>query len=100
MTNIMKFQFNGRKQPYGQGTDLSVLNESVGKNVLAFHKKFPNYSITPLRALPYLSQRLGLGSLHIKDESARFGLNAFKGRAVLMPSGNIWRNNWSGILIR
>lgn len=79
MTNIMKFQFNGRKQPYGQGTDLSVLNESVGKNVLAFHKKFPNYSITPLRALPYLSQRLGLGSLHIKDESARFGLNAFKG---------------------
>jgi diaminopropionate ammonia-lyase len=34
--------------------------------------------VTPLRNLPFLSQRLGLGSIHIKDESQRFGLNAFK----------------------
>lgn len=79
MTNIMNFQFNDRIKSYGQGVDLSLLNENVGQDVMAFHQQFPHYSVTPLRDLPYLSQRLGLGSLHIKDESLRFGLNAFKG---------------------
>lgn len=79
MVNIIEYKFNERMKPYGQGADLNVLNEYVGEEVLAFHQKFSQYSVTPLRHLPYLSQRLGLGSLHIKDESARFGLNAFKG---------------------
>lgn len=79
MTDIINYQFNNRKKAYGQGTDLSLLNDSVGSEVLAFHKKFPNYRATPLRRLPHLSQRLGLGSIHVKDESQRFGLNAFKG---------------------
>lgn len=79
MTDIIKYQFNDRKKAYGHGTDLSLLNEKVGDEVFAFHKKFPNYRATPLRGLPHLSQRLGLGSVHVKDESQRFGLNAFKG---------------------
>jgi diaminopropionate ammonia-lyase len=33
---------------------------------------------TPLTALPTLARTLGLGSLLIKDETGRFGLNAFK----------------------
>lgn len=79
MTDIMKYQFNSRQKVYGQGVDLSLLNDRVGADVLAFHQKFPDYRVTPLRKLGYLSQRLGLGSLHIKDEAQRFGLNAFKG---------------------
>lgn len=78
MTEIIKYKFNDRRTTYGSGTDLSVLNSSVADEVLSFHQKFPQYSVTPLRNLPFLSQRLGLGGIHIKDESQRFGLNAFK----------------------
>lgn len=58
--DTIKFQLNARRQPYGQGADLSLLNESVGNEVLAFHQKFPDYRVTPLRKLEFLSQRLGL----------------------------------------
>ncbi len=43
-----------------------------------FHKSFPEYSVTPLVNLENLSKRLGLGDIFLKDESYRFGLNAFK----------------------
>lgn len=43
-----------------------------------FHKSFPEYSVTPLVNLDILSKRLGLGGIFLKDESYRFGLNAFK----------------------
>jgi diaminopropionate ammonia-lyase len=33
---------------------------------------------TPLRSLPALAHALGLGTLYVKDETSRFGLNAFK----------------------
>ena len=33
---------------------------------------------TPTRRLPALARHLGLGALSLKDETARFGLNAFK----------------------
>lgn len=79
MTDRINFHFNARRKAYGQGVSLSLLNEQVGGEVLAFHQKFPAYQVTPLRRLDHLSQRLGLGSLHIKDEAQRFGLNAFKG---------------------
>ena len=43
-----------------------------------FHRSFPQYSVTPLARLDGMAARLGLGSLCVKDESYRFGLNAFK----------------------
>lgn len=48
------------------------------KKVNAFHKSFPEYSVTPLANLDNLAKELGIKSLHVKDESYRFGLNAFK----------------------
>ena len=51
---------------------------SVLEGVRAFHATMPGYVPTPLAALPALAARLGLGSLHVKDESRRFGLKAFK----------------------
>lgn len=48
------------------------------QKVQAFHASFPEYSPTPLAQLGGLAKELGLGSLHVKDESYRFGLNAFK----------------------
>lgn len=47
-------------------------------DVREFHRAIPQYAPTPLVSLKGLAQRLGLGNLLIKDESKRFGLNAFK----------------------
>lgn len=46
--------------------------------VRTFHRSFPMYEETPLRCLPALAASLGLSELYVKDESYRFGLNAFK----------------------
>ena len=44
----------------------------------AFFAARPELAPTPLRELPALARALGIGRLLVKDESARFGLNAFK----------------------
>lgn len=47
--------------------------------VLKFHESMPGYQQTPLHSLNGLSTHLGVNSILVKDESKRFGLNAFKG---------------------
>lgn len=44
----------------------------------AFFAGRPELTPTPLRDLPALARHLGIGRLMAKDESGRFGLNAFK----------------------
>lgn len=44
----------------------------------AYHRTLPEYQPTPLVSLPGLAARHGVGAMFIKDESYRFGLNAFK----------------------
>ena len=44
----------------------------------AFHSSFPQYAPTPLAEFSALAAQMGLKSLLVKDESQRFGLNAFK----------------------
>ncbi len=48
------------------------------KKASNFHKSFPQYAVTPLTRLSGLAGYLGLGRVYVKDESYRFGLNAFK----------------------
>lgn len=55
----------------------NMSEEEMGK-ALTFHKSFPQYTVTPLTPLPNLASYLGLKRLYVKDESYRFGLNAFK----------------------
>lgn len=43
-----------------------------------FHSSFPEYQPTPLLRLSSLASSLGIAALYVKDESQRFGLNAFK----------------------
>src|SRR5688500_10582545 len=43
----------------------------------AFFAARPELTPTPTRALPALAHQLGLAGLFAKDESGRFGLNAF-----------------------
>ena len=49
------------------------------KRVRGFHASLPLYQPTALRRLDGLAAELGIGALLVKDESTRFGLNAFKG---------------------
>jgi diaminopropionate ammonia-lyase len=46
--------------------------------VRSFFESRPDLNPTPLRALPDLAREIGIASLLVKDESARFGLPAFK----------------------
>lgn len=59
-------------------TNLDFLNEDVAKKVLKYHSSFEQYTETPLVELKELAKYLGLNDIFIKDESYRFGLNAFK----------------------
>lgn len=43
-----------------------------------FHESFPQYTTTPLVRLNHMASFLGVGEVYVKDESYRFGLNAFK----------------------
>lgn len=54
---------------------MSCKNVEVAKD---FHKSFPQYEKTPLVTLKNMAENLGLKNLFVKDESYRFGLNAFK----------------------
>ncbi len=60
--------------------DKQVENMSVEEMQKAgsFHRSFPQYAVTPLTPLSNLAKHLGLKRLYVKDESYRFGLNAFK----------------------
>lgn len=57
---------------------IEFLSEDEIKKVKSFHESFPAYEKTPLATLPELSKKIGIKSFHVKDESYRFGLNAFK----------------------
>ena len=57
---------------------LELMSEENVKKANEFHKSFPQYTVTPLQDLAALASCLGVKSIHCKDESYRFGLNAFK----------------------
>lgn len=52
--------------------------QAIAEKARVFHKSFPEYAVTPLANLSNLATYLGVKSIHVKDESYRFGLNAFK----------------------
>lgn len=58
--------------------DLSAVCEASAKRARRFHSSFPNYAPTPLTELRQAAEYLGVGKIFVKDESHRFGLNAFK----------------------
>ena len=64
--------------PASDDRQLPVMSSDNVAKARAFHRSFPQYSITPLAKLDGMAARLGLGGVYVKDESYRFGLNAFK----------------------
>lgn len=75
MNEIKIVSFQRQKQGI---CDLTFLNLVEAEKVHGFHASFPMYQKTPLNEMRNTAQALGLGTVYIKDESYRFGLNAFK----------------------
>lgn len=55
------------------------LGEKAAQAVYRIHSTLPIYEPTPLAKLDCLAEKLGVKAVCVKDESKRFGLNAFKG---------------------
>ena len=66
------------RMPGSGDTRLAIMDLGSVREAQRFHRSFPQYSETPLARLTGMAEHLGLGGLYVKDESYRFGLNAFK----------------------
>ena len=58
--------------------NLPIMGIDEIKKARTFHESFPQYSKTPLTKLENMAAYLGVKEVYVKDESYRFGLNAFK----------------------
>ena len=58
--------------------DTGAFSVAAAQSVRSFHRGFKDYYPTPLVALQRLADSLGITRLWVKDESRRFGLDAFK----------------------
>ena len=77
-TNNEELAFTTNKMPRSDDSWLSLMSEENVLEALRFHRSFPQYKVTPLHKLEGLAGYLGIDQLYVKDESFRFGLNAFK----------------------
>ena len=66
------------RMPKSDDRHLAIMALDEVERAYRFHQSFPQYSVTPLAALGGMARELGLAALCVKDESYRFGLNAFK----------------------
>ena len=73
-----KILWTANRMPCGNDRNISAMSMENVANARAFHRSFPQYSVTPLAKLDGMAVHMGLGGLYVKDESYRFGLNAFK----------------------
>lgn len=75
---MKKIKWVSNEMPGSDDKELKVMSLASVRKARAFHESFPQYTKTPLASLSHLAAYLGLGDIYCKDESYRFGLNAFK----------------------
>ncbi|MBO5573288.1 MAG: diaminopropionate ammonia-lyase [Clostridium sp.] len=73
-----ELQWVMNRMPKTEDKNLPLMSVEEVQKARRFHESFPQYSVTPLATLPKMAEHLGLGRVSVKDESWRFGLNAFK----------------------
>ncbi|WP_430601920.1 diaminopropionate ammonia-lyase [Enterococcus sp. DIV0724b] len=73
-----KIKWTANEMPKTNDQYLTLMSKEAIEKALAFHRSFPQYSQTPLAELKNMAEYLGLKDFFVKDESYRFGLNAFK----------------------
>lgn len=76
--NIKYIQNKNARDLYKIKTSIDFINEEEIAKIRNFHKSFAEYKVTPLHSLNKLAKEFGVSDIWIKDESYRFGLNAFK----------------------
>lgn len=69
---------NLSKNTFFSGKKSELFSVEQAKQARAFHKQIDGYHPTPLVPLKALAKHLGVKAILVKDESKRFGLNAFK----------------------
>ncbi|MFD1779130.1 diaminopropionate ammonia-lyase [Fredinandcohnia salidurans] len=77
-TEIQYFINDNTRKTDSEKASAAFMNMEVVEKVRNFHKSFPEYIVTPLHSLAELSKQFGVRNIWVKDESYRFGLNAFK----------------------
>ncbi|MDR2505913.1 MAG: diaminopropionate ammonia-lyase [Oscillospiraceae bacterium] len=72
------FDYIIRKRDEKPAVSVDAVSFDVARTAHAFLSTFEGYAYTPLRKLDALAQAFGVSRVFVKDESHRFGLNAFK----------------------
>lgn len=75
----MKWTHNQHKKSGSSIQEFHSFSKIELEKPFHFHSSLPEYEATPLHHLEHLAKTLGVGTIYVKDESKRFGLNAFKG---------------------
>lgn len=73
-----KIQWAVNQMPKTDDKNLPIMGLEEIKKARTFHESFPQYTKTPLTKLDHMAEYLGVKEVFLKDESYRFGLNAFK----------------------
>ena len=68
-----------RNEQKTSGTWPAILTAAATDAAHRIHRELPGYAPTPLAKLDAMADRIGVKAMLVKDESKRFGLNAFKG---------------------
>lgn len=68
---------NTARRPYGP-RERELLSAAHAGQVAALLRDCPAHAVTPLRSVPSLAERMGVGAVLVKDESDRMGLGSFK----------------------
>lgn len=98
MTKYFNFEVNNMKKiemyvnTPAKGKLPEQFNDENYKKVQEYHKSLAVYEPTPLVSLDALAEELGVKAVYLKDESKRFGLNAFKALGASYAVGNILKN--------
>ncbi|MBM7870267.1 diaminopropionate ammonia-lyase [Clostridium pascui] len=77
--SLIKYVFNDKvRNTEYKKANIDFISDEEIKKAKSFHESFSEYSVTPLHKLDNLAKILGVKNIFLKDESYRFGLNAFK----------------------
>ena len=82
--HIVYNAYRGKEKP----ACAASFDAGAAQTVNRFHRTVAGYSVTPLACLNSTAKQLGAGECYVKDESFRFGLNAFKGLGGSFSLGN------------
>ena len=85
----MPLRYTAHRRAQADPSLADDFSPAAAQRVRRFHAGFAEYAPTPLVSMPDTAAALGLGALWVKDESRRFGLNAFKALGASWAIGSL-----------